>query len=102
MELTPQQVFERMDTVQLVDVRETVELVTGTIRGVRHIALGSVPDRLAELDKSRPVVVVCRSGVRSATAADALTQAGFMADTMTGGMLQWQAEGLPVTAVLPS
>ncbi len=98
MELTPRQVFDRRNTVQLIDVRETEEVAEGMIPGAQHIALGSVPDRLDELDRARPIVVICRSGHRSAAAAEHLTQAGFTADTMTGGMLEWQAAGLPVTA----
>ena len=101
MELTPRQVFDRIDSVQLVDVREAEELSDGMIPGAQHIALGSVPYRYEELDRSRPVVVVCRSGRRSAAAADHLVHAGFMADTMAGGMIEWQATGLPVVAPLP-
>ena len=97
MELTPRQVFDRRNAVQLVDVRETEEVAGGMIPGAQHIALGSVPDRHDELDRTRPIVVVCRSGRRSAAAAEHLTQAGFRADTMTGGMRDWQAVGLPVT-----
>jgi len=41
------------------------------------------------------VVAVCRSGRRSAAAADQLAAAGFTAYTMTGGMLDWSANGLP-------
>ena len=65
------------------------------IAGARHIPLGELRSRVAELDKSRPVVAVCRSGRRSAAAADQLAAAGFTAYTMTGGMLDWSANGLP-------
>ena len=44
-----------------------------------------------------PVVCVCRSGARSATAAEALTRAGFDAINLVGGMQAWAAEGLAVT-----
>lgn len=81
---------------QIVDVRETDEVAAGMIAGARHIPLGELRSRLAELDKSRPVVAVCRSGRRSAAAADQLAAAGFTAYTMTGGMLDWSANGLPV------
>ncbi|MDN3935923.1 rhodanese-like domain-containing protein [Arthrobacter sp. YD4] len=80
---------------QIVDVRETDEVAAGMIAGARHIPLGELRSRLAELDKSRPVVAVCRSGRRSAAAADQLAAAGFTAYTMTGGMLDWSANGLP-------
>lgn len=81
---------------QIVDVREADEVAAGMIAGARHIPLGELRSRLAELDKSRPVVAVCRSGRRSAAAADQLAAAGFTAYTMTGGMLDWSANGLPV------
>ena len=81
---------------QIVDVRETDEVAAGMIAGARHIPLGELRSRVAELDKSRPVVAVCRSGRRSAAAADQLAAAGFTAYTMTGGMLDWSANGLPV------
>jgi rhodanese-related sulfurtransferase len=81
---------------QIVDVREADEVAAGMIAGARHIPLGELRSRVAELDKSRPVVAVCRSGRRSAAAADQLAAAGFTAYTMTGGMLDWSANGLPV------
>ena len=99
MELTPQQVFTRLAEAQIVDVRETSELVDGMIAGARHIPLSTIPENTATLDPKRPVILVCRSGRRSASAADFLAAAGFDAHTMTGGMLEWTAERLPM--VLP-
>jgi len=99
MELTPQQVSTRLDEAQIVDVREAEGLVDGMIPGARHIPLGLIPDSHAALDPTRAVIVVCRSGRRSAAAADHLSEAGFDAQTMTGGMLEWAADGLPM--VLP-
>ncbi len=99
MELTTQQVSTRLNEAQIVDVRELEELVDGMIPGAIHIPLSQIPAGHAALDPARPVIVVCRSGRRSAAAADHLAQAGFDAHTMTGGMLDWAAEGLPM--VLP-
>lgn len=98
MELTPQQVFARLAEAQVVDVRETEELSDGMIDAAVHIPLGSLPDSHGAIDPSRPVILVCRSGRRSASGAAALTAAGFDAHTMTGGMLEWTAEGLPTVA----
>lgn len=95
MELTPQQVSMRLGEAQIVDVRETEELVDGMISGARHIPLEMLPESHATLD-ARPVIVVCRSGRRAAAAAEHLAAAGFDAGTMTGGMLEWAAEGLPM------
>jgi len=99
MELTTQQVSTRRNEAQIVDVRELEELVDGMILGAIHIPLGQIPASHAVLDSARPVIVVCRSGRRSAAAAEHLAESGFDAHTMTGGMLEWAAEGLPM--VLP-
>jgi len=98
MDITPNELNAQINNgsdAQIVDVREADEVAAGMIAGARHIPLGELRSRLAELDKSRPVVAVCRSGRRSAAAADQLAAAGFTAYTMTGGMLDWSANGLP-------
>ena len=82
---------------QILDVREAFEVTDGMIPGALHIPLGELNARLGEIDRSRPVIVFCRSGNRSALAADALMALGFTADTMAGGMTAWQRSGLPVT-----
>jgi rhodanese-related sulfurtransferase len=99
MELTPQQVFTRLDGVQIIDVRESEELVDGMIPGAQRIPLGSIRGSHAAVDPTRPVIVVCRSGRRSDAAAEHLADAGFDAHTMRGGMLEWAASGFPM--ILP-
>ncbi|WP_153506457.1 rhodanese-like domain-containing protein [Cumulibacter manganitolerans] len=84
-------------SAQILDVRENDEVAEGMIPGALHIPMGQLQDRLSELDRSVPVIAVCRSGNRSATVADALGRAGFRADTMTGGMTAWRRAGLPTT-----
>ena len=75
-------------TGQLVDVREPSEVATGTLPGAINIPLGQLPSRLAELDRSRRVVLLCRSGARSANAAELLGGAGFTdVVNLVGGML---------------
>jgi rhodanese-related sulfurtransferase len=82
----------------MLDVREPSEWAQFHIPGANLIPLGSLPSRLSEVPKDRQVVVVCRTGVRSAQGRDILIKAGFTNVTsMTGGMNQWQAQGLPVT-----
>jgi rhodanese-related sulfurtransferase len=96
IELTPWQVFDRMTSAQIVDVREADELPDGMVPGARHIPLGQVPARHDLLEVGRPVIAVCHSGRRSAGAAAHLASAGFTAYTMTGGMLAWKTAGLPL------
>ncbi|AUI50232.1 rhodanese-like domain-containing protein [Arthrobacter crystallopoietes] len=80
---------------QILDIREDFETAEGMIPEARHIPMGELNARLDEVDRTRRVVVVCRSGNRSARVADALNAAGYTTDTMTGGMIAWQAAGLP-------
>ena len=98
MEITVQQLAEQLKSGtagQVVDVREMAEVAEGMIPGATHIALGDLAASLHYLDKSRGVITVCRSGRRSAVAADQLTAAGFTASTMLGGMLDWMGSGHP-------
>lgn len=94
-EITINETNERRAKDQVVDVREDFEVAEGMIPEAVHIPMGELGARLTELDKSRPVIAVCRSGNRSARVADALNQAGYQADTMAGGMMAWQSAGLP-------
>jgi rhodanese-related sulfurtransferase len=99
MEITPQQLAEQLksgDDAQIVDVRESAEVAGGMIPGAKHVALGELAGRLDDLDRARPVIAICRSGRRSAAAADQLSAAGFTAYTVPGGMLDWTAAGFPV------
>ncbi|MEK0156117.1 rhodanese-like domain-containing protein [Arthrobacter oryzae] len=94
-EITVTETEQRRASVQVLDVREDFEVAEGMIPGALHIPMGQLQARLAELDPRVHVIVVCRSGNRSARVADALNAAGFSADTMTGGMIAWSRAGLP-------
>lgn len=83
----------------LLDVRETDEYAAEHVPGSTLIPLGQLPQRLQELDgyKNQPVVIICRSGSRSAKAVKLLEQAGFSnASNVEGGMIAWKKAGLPV------
>lgn len=82
---------------QIVDVRENEEAAEGMIPGAIHIPLGELSARAGELERERPVVTVCRSGERSARAAEELEAAGFEVDTMSGGMIAWHTASLPTS-----
>jgi rhodanese-related sulfurtransferase len=71
-----------------IDVRQPEEVAAGTLPGAVNIPLGDLPARLQEMDRTRRVVLLCRSGGRSAAAAAALTASGFDdVVNLTGGML---------------
>ena len=83
----------------LLDVREPDEYAAGHAPGSVPIPLGQLKTRLAEIRASerKPVAVICRSGRRSAQAADILQKAGFTAVyNVQGGMIAWEQAGLPV------
>ena len=80
----------------ILDVRQPDEWAAGHIPDATLIPLGDLASRVSEVPKDRQVVVVCRSGNRSATGRDVLLGAGYPAVTsMAGGMNDWTATGYP-------
>lgn len=94
--ITPEELEERLasndETILVVDVREDEEVEVGKIPQAIHIRLAEIPERTNELDKSKRLVMVCRSGRRSERAADYLLSQGFDVYNMEGGMLKWVGE----------
>jgi rhodanese-related sulfurtransferase/DMSO/TMAO reductase YedYZ molybdopterin-dependent catalytic subunit/glyoxylase-like metal-dependent hydrolase (beta-lactamase superfamily II) len=82
----------------LLDVREPDEWQGGHAPGAVLVPMSQVHDRLGELPADRPVVVVCRSGGRSATITQSLCRNGYDARNLAGGMSAWSAAGLPLVA----
>lgn len=75
---------------RLVDVRSPGEHAAGHIEGSINVPVQELASRLGELgDKSKPVVVYCASGMRSASAASLLRRAGFAEVHDLGGMARW-------------
>ena len=84
----------------VLDVREDKEYAAGHIPKARHIPLGQLSNRIKELDKfkSKPILVTCRSGQRSARACGMLKKAGFeTVYNQAGGIIAWERANLPVT-----
>jgi rhodanese-related sulfurtransferase len=82
----------------IVDVRELDEWRSGHIPGAVHVPLGQLAMNARRFDRSQELIMVCRSGNRSATATGALTQAGYAkVSNLQGGMIAWNASRLPVT-----
>ena len=85
------------DGAFVVDVREYAEYAAGRVPGSTLIPLGQVAERASELDRRRPVYLVCRTGRRSAEAQRVLGALGFeRVVNVTGGMTAWSEAGLPV------
>ena len=100
LEISVAQALEKRTAGALIlDVREPQEWDQVHIPDATLVPLGQLPDRLSEIPKDQEVVVVCRSGNRSATGRDILLKAGYTTVTsMAGGMNQWQATGYPTKA----
>jgi rhodanese-related sulfurtransferase len=81
----------------ILDVREESEWNEYHVPGSTLIPLSTLADRVNELPRDKEIVVVCRSGNRSATGRDILRNAGFTQVTsLSGGLSKWKAQGLPV------
>ena len=99
LEIDVDWVSEHMDQLRVLDVREPDEYVgeLGHIPGAELLPLGDLRAQLPALDRSAPIVTVCRSGGRSAQAAAILEAAGFeQVANLRGGMLRWRGHELPV------
>lgn len=83
----------------ILDVREESEYKSGHLLNAKWIPLGKLVSRIGELERYRDlsIVVVCRSGQRSASACVALGKQGFaQAYNLSGGVMGWQKSNLPL------
>jgi rhodanese-related sulfurtransferase len=77
----------------LLDVREDDELATASVDFAKHIPMATVPSRVDELPRDRPIVVMCHAGSRSARVARYLRDNGFTNVTnLAGGIEDWSLE----------
>lgn len=94
-EITAKELEDKLaadEKINIIDVREDVEVAAGKIPGAKHIPLGEIPDRVGELEKDEHYYIVCRSGGRSGKACEFLNQHGYVVTNMAGGMLDWEGE----------
>ena len=80
----------------ILDVREDFEWEAGHAAGATHVALGTLPERVSELDPDVDTYVICRTGGRSAQAAAWLTGMGYTAFNIAGGSDAWIEAKLPM------
>ncbi len=88
---------ENIDRLHLIDVRDRDELVSGRIARAQLMPLPTLREHLDEVPRDLPIIVICASAARSAVATTILEKAGVAnVANMRGGMLEWQALGLPI------
>jgi rhodanese-related sulfurtransferase len=91
-EVAPAEVKARVargESVFLLDVREPFEVQEWAYPIGVNIPMGELGGRLDEVPADQTIVVACHSGVRSASAAKALSDAGWTAENLTGGAVAW-------------
>lgn len=83
---------------QLIDLRGHDAFRAGHIVNARHLPMEELDARLEKLDRDKPVLVYCDSGMTSARAAAQLVRAGFtVVWQLAGGLAAWKRENMPVT-----
>lgn len=101
-EISVQELKDKISTgedFQLIDVREDFEYEMSNLGGI-SIPLGGILIETEKIDKTKPVVVMCRSGKRSAAAIMQLEQHGFSnLHNLKGGILAWAEEIDPAISV---
>jgi rhodanese-related sulfurtransferase len=99
MDISPAEVFQIMENDEdylIVDIRTQEEYDSGHLEGALLLPVQELEDRLDELPMDKPIIVYCRSGNRSRTAANILIDNGFTMVYDMGGISSWTEEGYPI------
>lgn len=94
-EIHSQEVLQRMDQGEqfvFVDVREQPEWDEGHIEHSIHIPLGQLEEKYTHLRKHIPLIIVCRSGMRSSKACWFLSEKGYDVTNLFGGIMHWEGD----------
>ena len=96
-DITPAEGHQRVQQgALLVDVREANEYAEIHAEGAQLLPLSELESRFGELPKDRPLVMICRSGARSARAGEYLRAQGYGdVVNLAGGTMAWADAGLP-------
>mgnify|MGYP000712206669 CR=1 FL=1 len=99
--ITPEEAAARFaNGAVVIDVREAGEYNAGHLLDARHIPVGELAKRTAELEKfkDKPIILNCQSGARSASACSILSKAGFArVHNLEGGIAAWEQAGMPIS-----
>jgi rhodanese-related sulfurtransferase len=93
--VTPQEFDALGQAAALIDVREPAELATVRTERAQPMPMSTFLDHLDELP-GQPIYVLCLSGSRSGRVVEYLEQQGYEAYNIDGGIVEWEAAGLPV------
>lgn len=84
------------DKLIILDVRDVKERQDGYINKDKNIPVSQVKAKIGTLDKNRPILVYCRSGMRSNSIAQMLGKAEFKTYSLKGGFLEWTKLNMPI------
>ena len=88
---------EAGENVRVIDIRQPAELTSGIIPGAEALPMHTIPVRMNELNREEKLIMVCRSGARSAQACMFLQQQGYdKVYNLRGGMMAWAGSGLEI------
>lgn len=91
-----QWVNDATQDLRVIDVRQMQEIAMGTVPKAEPLPLHTLPAKVHELSREEKLVMVCRSGARSAQACMFLQQQGFSnVYNLRGGMMGWVQSGFP-------
>ncbi len=91
------QLKDKGETIRVIDIRQPAELNSGVIPGAEALPMHTIPLRMSELQREEKLIMVCRSGARSAQACMFLQQQGYdNVFNLRGGMIAWAGSGLEV------
>jgi rhodanese-related sulfurtransferase len=82
--------------IAIIDVREPYEFTAGHVPGALNIPMATIPVRLADLPRNRPLHIICESGARSWQVCAFLERQGIEATNIEGGTAVWRMQGLPL------
>lgn len=97
-DLSPLAALSHLGELRLIDVREPDEFVgpLGHVPGAELVPLSTIPAAAVPWNRDEPVLLICRSGARSARAATTLAGMDFRnLFNLVGGMIAWDANALP-------
>ena len=92
-----QRLDDQPEDIHVIDVREMNEFTAGSMPGAKAMPMASIPVRMDELQQDKDLIIVCRSGARSAQVCMFLQQQGFdKVFNLRGGLMSWARLGLPI------
>ena len=104
--ISPENAFKELQdgNAIMIDVREEDEYMIEflSLNDVHHLPMSSIMDNLKNIPDDKPIIVICRGGVRSTKIANMLNRSGFVNSVnLDGGLIAWKAKGLPFETILP-